>query len=135
MPGWYFKIVLECLGPKHRGDILIITGFGWIFGYCSLPAIAIWLRSFRLMQLFSTSILSVMFVIFFFFYESPRWQITHGYYDQAENTIRSALKMNGKSNENLKENMQQLKEHIEYVTFDYQIIFHQNQIWSNFDCD
>jgi hypothetical protein len=110
-------LVLECLGPKYRGEILLIVGLGWIFGYSVLPGVAIWLRSFRYMQLFSSSILVIILILYIFFigYESPRWQITNGYYNQAETTIRNALKLNGKSDENLKENMIKLRKHIEQV--------------------
>ena len=58
-----------------------------------------------------------MFGVFYFFYESPRWQITKGYYDKAEITIRKVLKMNGKSDVGLDEKMAQLKKHIEYVRY------------------
>ena len=104
------------MGPKRRADIILIVGFGWVFGYCALPPIVIWLRSFRYMQLFSTSIIFLLFIFFYFFiHESPRWQITNRHYDEAEITIRKALKMNGKSDDNLKGNMSQLKKHIEEV--------------------
>ena len=68
------------------------------------------------MQLFSISITFVTFIFFYFFlYESPRWQITNRDYDKAEITIKKALKMNGKSDVNLKENMSKLKKNIEEV--------------------
>jgi hypothetical protein len=56
-----------------------------------------------------------MMIWFSFLYESPRWQIINGQIDRAEITIRNALKQNGKSDKNLKEQMNQLKAHLQTV--------------------
>ena len=45
---------------------------------------------------------------FYFFYESPRWQLINGQTDRAEITLRNALKQNGKSDQYLKEQLTQL---------------------------
>jgi hypothetical protein len=56
-----------------------------------------------------------MMIWFAFLYESPRWQIINGQIDRAEITIRNALKQNGKCDKNLKEQMNQLKAHLQRV--------------------
>jgi hypothetical protein len=64
-----------------------------------------------------------MMIWFYFLYESPRWQLTNGQIDRAEITIRKALKQNGKSDKNLKEQIIQLTEHLQRV-----IVFFLNSI-------
>ncbi len=75
------------------------------------------------MQLCSVVVLTLMMIWFYFLYESPRWQLTNGQIDRAEITIRKALKQNGKSDKNLKEQIIQLTEHLQRV-----IVFFLNSI-------
>ncbi len=67
------------------------------------------------MQLCSVVVLILMMIWFYFLYESPRWQLTNGQIDKAEITIRKALKQNGKSDKNLKEQIIQLTAHLQKV--------------------
>jgi hypothetical protein len=67
------------------------------------------------MQLGSVAVLTLMMIWFYFLYESPRWQLTNGQIDKAEITIRKALKQNGKSDKNLKEQIIQLTAHLQRV--------------------
>ncbi len=67
------------------------------------------------MQLCSVAVLTLMMIWFYFLYESPRWQLTNGQIDKAEITIRKALKQNGKSDKNLKEQIIQLTAHLQRV--------------------
>ncbi len=69
------------------------------------------------MQLCSIVLLVSMMIWFSFLYESPRWQIINGQIDRAEITIRKALKKNGKSDKNLKEQLNQLTAHLKRVKY------------------
>ncbi|CAG2179530.1 unnamed protein product [Oppiella nova] len=100
-------MVLECCGPKYRSDIAILGGIGWVIGYAGIPGsdiailggigwvigyagipgLAYWLQDYRYMQFASLIPLT-----------SPRWQITNGQVDRAEQTLRNALKMNDRCN-------------------------------------
>jgi hypothetical protein len=95
--------------------LLILSGIGWVLGYALVPGLAYWLKNFRYMQLCSVVILNLMMIWFYFLYESPRWQLTNGQIDRAEITIRKALKQNGKSDKNLKEQIIQLTAHLQSV--------------------
>ena len=55
--------------------------------------------------------------LFFFIDESVRWQLVKNKFDQAEKTIKEILNKNNIliSDEDLKEKMRQLKEHIQIV--------------------
>jgi OCT family organic cation transporter-like MFS transporter 4/5 len=90
---------------------------GWVFGYAIIPGLAFLLKNFRYMQLCSVIIMTFMMIWFYFFYESPRWQLTNGQIDRAEITIRKALKQNGKSDKNLKEQLNQLTAHLQRVKY------------------
>ena len=105
--------MVECCGPKHRSDIVLLASIGWVLGYILLPGFAYWLHDFRYLQLMSAIPLILMLSWFYFLYESPRWQITNGKVDSAEHTIRKALKKNGKPSHDLKENMKQLIEKLQ----------------------
>ena len=109
---------IEALGPKYRSDFIMLSGIGWIIGYCILPWIALWFHHFRHLT-FACSIL-VMFMalwFYFFFDESPRWQLVNNKFDHAEKTIKKIIIKNNKfiSDQDLKEKMTQLKNHIEFV--------------------
>jgi len=67
---------------------------------------------------------------FSFLYESPRWQIINGQIDRAEITIRNALKQNGKSDKNLKEQMNQLKAHLQTVINFFNKIYSKKKFFS-----
>ena len=110
--------MVEATGPKHRSDFVLLAGIGWVFGYCVLPWIALWFHHFRYMTL-ACSILVIFMALWFFFFidESARWQLVHNKFDDAEKTIKKILHKNGKfiSDQDLKEKMKQLKNHIEFV--------------------
>jgi ribosomal protein L16/L10AE len=59
--------------------------------------------------------MTFMMMWFYFLYESPRWQLTNGQIDSAEITIRKALKQNGKSDKNLKQQLFELTTHLQRV--------------------
>ena len=102
-------------GPKYRSDILILGGIGWITGYALTPALAYWLQDFRYMQFFATIPLILLMIWFYFLDESPRWQLTNGYTEKAEQTLRKALKINGKSDSGLKEQLIELSVYLRRV--------------------
>ena len=108
--------VLEICGPKYRSDIVILGGIGWVVGYALTPAIALWLQDFRFMQLLSFVAMFLMMCWFYFLDESPRWQITNGFIDKAELTLKKALKMNGKLDTGLKEQLNDLSAYLTRVS-------------------
>ncbi|CAG2166906.1 unnamed protein product [Oppiella nova] len=116
---YYYSIArfLVGMGGSGRGmamsDITILGGIGWVIGYAGIPGLAYWLQDYRYMQFASLIPLTVMLFWFYFLYESPRWQITNGQVDRAEQTLKNALKMNGKSNDNLKTQVSELFEYLQ----------------------
>ena len=97
--------MIEICGPKYRSDVLILGGIGWVSGYALTPGLAYWLQDFRSMQFASAIPLILLMVWFYFLDESPRWQITNGFTQKAEQTLRKALRMSGKSDNGLKEQL------------------------------
>lgn len=89
---------------------------GWIVGYALLPAYAYWLQDYKKMQLGVMATLLLLFVWFYFVDESVRWQIVTGKIDKAEVTLKRALKMNGRSDENLKEDLNDLSDYLKKVS-------------------
>ena len=107
--------MLECCGPKYRSDIAILGGIGWVVGYALIPLQAYYFQNFRYMQLASALAVFLMMGWFYFLYESPRWQICNGQIDRAEHTLRKAMKQNGKSDHNLKEQLSELSTYFKQV--------------------
>ena len=110
--------MIEATGPKHRQDFLLLAGFGWIIGYCALPWAALWIGNFRHLILVN-ALLGIIMGLWFYLYidESVRWQLVNNKFDKAEKAIKKVLTKNNKltSDEDLKEKMKQLKEHIQLV--------------------
>ena len=110
--------MIEATGPKHRQNYVLLAASGWVFGYSALPWIALWIGNFRHLTL-ATAILGIITGLWFYFYvhESTRWQLVNNKFDKAEKTIKKILDKNDKliSDEDLKEKMKQLKEHIKLV--------------------
>ena len=106
------------MGSKYRSDYFTLVDVGWVIGYCVLPWIALWFHHFRHMTL-ACLILVIFMVLWFYFYfdESPRWQLVNNKFDDAEKTIKKIMIKNNKfiSDQDLKEKMMQLKNHIEFV--------------------
>lgn len=75
--------------------------FGWALGYIILPGVAYVLRDFRWLQLAITIPECVLLLWWRVLPESPRWQLTHGKYSEAEMAIRKAAKINRKSTEDI----------------------------------
>ena len=118
--------MLEICGPKYRSDIVILGGIGWVLGYALLPGVALWLQDFRYMQLMSFAVMILMMIWFYFLDESPRWQITNGLTEKAELTLRKALKMNGKADTGLKEQLNDLSTYLRRVCLSRQQIIKYN---------
>ena len=106
---------MESCGPKYRDTIVVLSGIGWVVGYAIVPGLAYWLQDYRYMQLVSVIVLVLMVFWYYYMFESPRWLITNGYVDRAEHTLRKALNMNGKSDENLKHQLTELSDHLREV--------------------
>ena len=109
--------VIEILGPKYRADILILGGCAWAIGYALVSGVAYWLQDFRSMQYFTAAPVVLMMIWFYFLDESPRWQITNNKVEDAEQTLRKALKMRGKPDDDLKQQLNDLSSYLKKVSF------------------
>ena len=107
--------MIEVFGPKYRSDMMLLRGTGWVVGYALTSGLAYWAQDFRYMQLVSGALLIPMCIWFYFLDESPRWQITSGLTEKAEQTLRKALQRNGKQETNLKEQISSMSEYLRKV--------------------
>jgi len=103
---------MEILGPNRRSDVGAIPSMGWPCGIALIAWVAYWLKSFRYMQLLNVAMILFCIICFYWFDESPRWQIAKGHFDKAEKTIKKAMKINGKSEDRFNEKMNQLKDSV-----------------------
>ena len=94
---------------------MVLGGIGWVLGYALIPGLAYWLQNFRYMQFVSAIPIVLMMCWFYFLDESPRWQVINGHIDRAEVTLRKALKMNGKDDTDLKENLSHWSSYLKKV--------------------
>ena len=107
--------VLECMGPKHRSDIYLISGLGWLVGYCIIPFIAYFIRDFRYMHWAIVCPLICMVFWLYFLTESPRWLITSGNTEKAERVLRDIVRQNNLSEEDFDEKFNELIQHSQTV--------------------
>ena len=90
----------------------MLSGFGWVFGYVLVPGMAYWLKDYQLMSYYAIIPVALTMVWFYFIPESPRWLITNGQIDRAEQTLRGILKRNQLSDENFDQKFLELKNHL-----------------------
>ena len=110
-----FLLAIECAGTKYRAVLGIAVQLGWAFGYITLPGIAYLTTKFRIILL-CTTVPEILWMAWLWYIpESPRWQLTHGRFNEAEAAIKRALKLNGKSTEHFDEKIFMLRESVEKV--------------------
>src|SRR5699024_4375872 len=85
-------LLLEIVGPKYREVAGVGINFGWLLGYVSFPAVVYGLRSFRHLLLLCTLLEASMAVLYGVIYESPRWLLTNGRYEEAEVVLEKAVR-------------------------------------------
>ncbi|CAG2119336.1 unnamed protein product, partial [Medioppia subpectinata] len=95
--GTGFVLLLETVGPQYRPVVGMAIEFGWALGYIVLPGAAYLIRDFRWIQLAVTLPEFALLLWWCALPESPRWQLTHGHYQEAERAIRRAAEINGRS--------------------------------------
>ena len=78
------------------------------------------------MNFFSVVPIVLMMIWFYFLDESPRWQITNNKVEDAEQTLRKALKMRGKSDDGLKEQLTELSSYLKKVSFELDFNFNSD---------
>ncbi|XP_030828616.1 organic cation transporter protein-like [Strongylocentrotus purpuratus] len=88
-----YIIGIEYIGPSKR-NVIILSSISYALGYMLLTLPAYYIRSWRTLQLVMTAPLSILFVLFIWLPESPRWLISMGKYDKAEKVIEKFADVN-----------------------------------------
>ena len=109
------QLVTENSGPKHRSTVTVMSELGWAAGYVLLPLYAYLLRDYIYMNWGSVGVQLVLMVWFFWLDESPRWQLATGRIDQAKVTLKKALRINGRTNETLDADLDDLSSYLSKV--------------------
>ena len=92
--------VMEWVGPKIRGHVALSLEYGFATGYLLMPLIYYQIRHFRYLQLGTTAFEIIWFIgLLFVIPESVRWQLIHGHYEEAEESLRRAASLKGKFSE------------------------------------
>lgn len=108
-----FMIGIESVGPKYRAKVGIGYQLGWALGYVMLPGIAYLCRDYVTL-FYCTTVPELFWLVWLWrIPESPKWLISKAKYEEAEKVLKNALKYNGKSLENVKEQMEALRHQIE----------------------
>lgn len=90
-----YALVMESVSPRYRYLATISIGLGWSMGMVILPWVAYLVRDWQAMQLYISVPLGVMFIVWLFLPESPRWQMATGRYDAARDNLMRLAKCNG----------------------------------------
>ena len=93
----FFLIFLgmEIIGGDWKTYLGIGMMFNWATGYCLLPLLAYGVPNWKHLQLALTLPLPIFVVIFWFIPECPRWLVTKGKMDEANEILKMASTMNG----------------------------------------
>ncbi|XP_022241324.1 organic cation transporter protein-like [Limulus polyphemus] len=91
-----FIYVMESVGPNHRIWLGVGGSFGFSFGCIILPWIAWLIRDWFLIQLAITLPTIALGYIWWWIPESPRWLISQGKMEKAEEVTRKIMKINRK---------------------------------------
>eukprot|EP00092_Neocalanus_flemingeri_P018838 GFUD01020396.1.p1 GENE.GFUD01020396.1~~GFUD01020396.1.p1 ORF type:complete len:549 (+),score=92.66 GFUD01020396.1:57-1703(+) len=90
----YFTYMLEFVGGKWSTIIGGGVEYIWVTGWLSLGGLAYALRDWRDLMLYSSIPSTLSFVLFWLIPESPRWLLSTGRIEEAEDIVRSAAKFN-----------------------------------------
>ena len=84
-------LLAEWVGPKIRGKMSIIYEVGWLVGEMLLPWAYYFVPDYVTVQVAVTCFEIIVFIGYIFVIkESPRWQMTHGRYEEAQATLKKA---------------------------------------------
>ena len=87
---------MEIIGGNWKTYLGIGMMFNWATGYCLLPLLAYLVPNWKYLQLALTVPLPIFVVIFWFIPECPRWLVTKGKLDEAnemEHKLESAISL------------------------------------------
>lgn len=86
---------MEIIGGNWKTYLGIGMMFNWATGYCLLPLLAYLVPNWKYLQLALTLPLPIFVIIFWFIPECPRWLVTKGKLDEANEILKTAAAMNG----------------------------------------
>lgn len=88
--------VLEVVGTDYRAMAAVATEFFWSLGFLMLAGTGYLIRDWMSLQL-AIGVPTIGFVVYkWVLPESPRWLISQGRFEEAEEVFRKAAKLNGK---------------------------------------
>jgi len=109
-----YVLLAEWVGPKLRGRISILYETGWISGKMILSGLFYLVPDYFAVQIGIAIFEVIVFVPYLFIVkESPRWQLTHDKFIEAEEVLKKAAKERGEfTEEQTNERFQILKANI-----------------------
>ncbi|XP_064455282.1 organic anion transporter 3-like isoform X2 [Ornithodoros turicata] len=103
-------LVMETVSPRFRYLPTISLGIGWSLGMLALPGVAYIAKDWQALQLYACVPLGVMFLVWIFLPESPRWQLANGEYDAARKNLMRLAKCNNSPKESVEEVIENARE-------------------------
>lgn len=92
-----FVILMEIVGIGHRSVVGIGSALGWSTGYVILPALAYFIPQWFWLQIAITLPCVLLLILWTLIPESPRWLLTQGKRNKAQQIMTNIAKRNGKS--------------------------------------
>jgi OCT family organic cation transporter-like MFS transporter 4/5 len=107
-----YVLIAEWVGPKIRGRMAAVQEAGWCLGDIFLPWIYYFVPNYYQVESTVATVELVLFIGYIFVIkESPRWQLIHGRYEEAEQTLRQAAREKALySDEEINRRIQKLEE-------------------------
>jgi MFS family permease len=109
-----YVLIAEWVGPKLRGRMAALYESGWTTGKLLLPIIFFHLPDYVFFQIGVSLFEICVFIPYLLIVkESPRWQLTHGRYPEAERVLKKAAKEKGMfTEEQINQKFESLKRNI-----------------------
>mmetsp|Transcript_9362 Transcript_9362/g.57068 ORF Transcript_9362/g.57068 Transcript_9362/m.57068 type:complete len:502 (+) Transcript_9362:155-1660(+) len=90
-----FVLTMEYVGPNVRGRVGLVTHCFFTAGLCLLPAVAYFVRNWRVLMAFSSLSALLYLPVCYWLPESPRWLLVHGKHEEARTVLESMAEANG----------------------------------------
>lgn len=110
-----YVLLSEWIGPEARAQAIAMFEYGWMTGQLILPMVFYAIPDYKMFQTVVSSYEILMFIPFLLFvWESPKWLLTHGRFDQVEKTLTiAAVKQEKFSNSEIHRRIQSIKSYAE----------------------
>ncbi|XP_067119486.1 organic cation transporter protein-like isoform X2 [Centruroides vittatus] len=107
-----YTLVIETVSKEYRVNVRLVCFASWILGQMFLVALVWLFRHWFYIELIPALCYSIILPLWRIIPESPRWLLSRGRIDEAEEILERAVKLNNRKIENLSYKLKMISERI-----------------------